>query len=92
MLPCLIKKYFEIECPTCGLQRAFILFIKLDWRAAWQLNPSIFTLIILMVLGLVFLINRNAYILKYVNGNLVLNSFYLFLTTMLIQYVFKFMT
>jgi hypothetical protein len=91
MLPCLIKKYFEIECPTCGLQRAFYQFIKLDWKGAWQLNPSIFPLIILIVLGIVLLLNRNPHVIKYINGKLILNSFYVFIVTMLVQYVIKFM-
>jgi len=47
MLPCLNKKFFGIDCPGCGIQRAFLLLIKGDFAAAFDMYPAIYPLILL---------------------------------------------
>ncbi len=44
-VPCLYNKIFNIHCPGCGLTTAFINLLKLDFRAAWNLNPLIYIVI-----------------------------------------------
>ena len=36
---CPIKTIFGINCPSCGMTRAFIAAIKLDFRSAFQYHP-----------------------------------------------------
>ena len=39
---CLWKILFHIDCPGCGLTRAFYQLFKLNFYAAWQYNYKIF--------------------------------------------------
>ena len=42
LIPCLWYTIFDIRCPGCGLTRAFIHLLSLDFTAAWDSNPLIF--------------------------------------------------
>lgn len=42
LIPCLWKTIFNFRCPGCGLTRAFIHLLSLDFSAAWDSNPLIF--------------------------------------------------
>ncbi|QXP64920.1 DUF2752 domain-containing protein [Polaribacter sp. R2A056_3_33] len=46
LLPCLNKSLFGIDCPGCGIQRAFMLLIKGDFVAAFKMYPAIYTLLL----------------------------------------------
>ena len=63
MLPCLNKKFFGIDCPGCGAQRAFSLLFQGEFAAAFEMYPAIFTIIPL--LG--FLLADNFFTIKYAN-------------------------
>lgn len=53
MLPCLNKKLLGIDCPGCGIQRAFFLVLQGEFEAAFKMYPAIYTLILLgIVLGI----------------------------------------
>ena len=41
-IPCIFKTAFNLECPGCGLTRAFISLLELDFVGAYQSNPLIF--------------------------------------------------
>ena len=41
---CLFKRVFSIPCVTCGMTRAVISVLKLDFRSAFQYHPLVFTL------------------------------------------------
>lgn len=42
LIPCIWKTLFHVDCPGCGLTRAFMKLISLDFQAAYHLNPMIF--------------------------------------------------
>ena len=45
MIPCLWKTLLGIECPGCGMTRAFIDILTLDFRGALLSNPLIFVVL-----------------------------------------------
>lgn len=42
LIPCIWNTIFDIKCPGCGLTRAFMHLLSLDFTAAWDSNPLIF--------------------------------------------------
>jgi hypothetical protein len=56
MLPCLVKKYFGIECPGCGIQRSFLKLIQGDILGSIQQYPGLIPLLFLIILLGCFLI------------------------------------
>lgn len=44
---CIWKKLFGIECPTCGMTRAWKAMLRGDIRAAFEFHPLFFTIPIL---------------------------------------------
>lgn len=47
---CLIKHLFKTECPTCGMTRALISFIKLDLNSYLQYNAMALPVLIIFIL------------------------------------------
>lgn len=47
MLPCFTKKILGIDCPGCGLQRAVLFLIKGDFKAAFEMYPAIYPMLLL---------------------------------------------
>lgn len=45
LIPCLWKSLFHIECPGCGLTRASIELIQLNFVKAYKFNPLIFLIL-----------------------------------------------
>ena len=52
---CPFAIFIGIPCPGCGITRAFIYFIKLQWKQAFLMNPCIFIWIPVFI---VLFINR----------------------------------
>ena len=52
LIPCLWKTIFHIECPGCGLTRAFIDILHCNFIDAFNDNPLIF---IVLPLGIFYL-------------------------------------
>ncbi len=50
MLPCLWKKYFNIECIGCGMQRSISLILQGNFAAAFKMYPAIYTIILMFVI------------------------------------------
>ncbi len=47
MLPCFTKKILGFDCPGCGLQRSALFLIKGDFKAAFEIYPAIFPMLLL---------------------------------------------
>lgn len=87
MLTCSYKKYLGVECPGCGMQRAFIELLKGNFIESLILYPALPTTIILivfLVLHLIFKFKHGANILKII--------FILNVSIMLLSYIYKLLT
>lgn len=55
---CPFYRIFGIPCPGCGMTRAFLACLRLDFAAAWRYHPMVFSLPYLLALfwkdGVVF--------------------------------------
>jgi len=52
-MPCFYKKFLGVECPGCGMQRAFIELLKGDIMESFKTFPALIPMMALMVfLGL----------------------------------------
>ncbi len=49
MLPCLNKQFFGWDCLGCGTQRAFFLVLQGDFRAAYNMYPAIYPMLLLFL-------------------------------------------
>lgn len=62
MIPCFTKKLIGIDCPGCGMQRAFFMVIKGDFTEAFAMFPAIYTTIPLFIfIGLHFIDKKRNY-------------------------------
>ncbi len=72
MLSCVYKKYLGIECPGCGMQRAFYYLIRGEFIESLKMFPALIPLIIMLVF-LVFHV-----IFKFKQGHKVLLYMFVF--------------
>ena len=49
-IPCLFKKVFKIPCPGCGMTRAYISLLHLDFKKAFEYNPMFWSVPILFLI------------------------------------------
>jgi len=62
MIPCLSKTLFGVECFGCGFQRAFLLLLKGDFDAAFEMYPAIYAVLLFFgIAGLLFFDKRHNY-------------------------------
>ena len=69
-LPCFYKSVFGVECPGCGMQRAFIALLRGEFVESFKLYPALFPTIVMLV----FLVVHLFYHLK--NGAKILVSLF----------------
>lgn len=84
MAPCVFVKYFHIECPGCGTQRAFVALLKGEVWQSVQLYPALIPFIItifLLLLHLIFKFRSGAFYVMY--------AFISSAAIMMINYVIK---
>lgn len=71
LLPCTFKQCFGVDCPTCGMQRAFIELLKGNLTTSlsyhWALIPTL-TLFTFLLLHLKFGFSRGTLVLKVLFG------------------------
>ena len=48
-LPCFYKSVFGIECPGCGMQRAFVALLQGDLTGSLKLYPALIPTIAMLV-------------------------------------------
>ena len=83
-LPCLFKRYFQVDCPGCGFQRGVIEFLKGNIKESFLLFPTTFALIIFFA-GLFI---NNKY--QFANSKYVLYvGLVIIFTTFTTSYLFK---
>jgi hypothetical protein len=66
--PCFYKSLLGVECPGCGMQRAFIALLRGDWLMSLKLYPALIPTIIMMVFlaaHIIFKLKNGAKILLY---------------------------
>ncbi|GAB4296274.1 MAG: hypothetical protein Kow0068_20720 [Marinilabiliales bacterium] len=64
---CYYKKYLGVDCPGCGMQRAFIELLKGHIWESIQLYPALLPMIFLffyLILHLIFKFKNGATVLK----------------------------
>jgi hypothetical protein len=44
-IPCIWKKLFDFHCPGCGLTKAFMCILELDFKKALESNSLIFIIL-----------------------------------------------
>ena len=49
---CLAKAIFGVPCPVCGMTRAFLSLLKLDFAAAISYNPAFWTFPLICISGI----------------------------------------
>ncbi len=84
MLSCVYKKYLGIECPGCGMQRAFALLMKGEVVESLKMFPALIPIIFMLlflVLHLLFKFNKGHLILLYL---FILNA-----TIIVVNYIVK---
>lgn len=67
MAPCFWKQHFGIECPGCGMQRAFIALLKGNILESISVYPALIptiVMLIFLVLHLIFNFKLGAQYLK----------------------------
>ncbi|MBK6523027.1 MAG: DUF2752 domain-containing protein [Sphingobacteriaceae bacterium] len=81
---CTFVTYFNIECPGCGIQRAFIALLRGDLALSFRFFPALLpylATILLMVMHLIF---------KFKNGALyAMWGFMLSVGIMVVSYIVK---
>lgn len=62
MIPCISKTLFGIECLGCGFQRALLLLVQGNYRAAFEMYPAIYSsLILIFLIGLHYIDTKRNY-------------------------------
>ncbi len=51
-LPCLVRWTLRIPCLTCGMSRAWLAALQLDWKAAFMYHPMFWSIPVLALLWL----------------------------------------
>lgn len=67
-LACPYKKYFDIDCMGCGMQRSFIALLKGDFIESFYLYPALIPMLVMILflpIHLIFKFKNGASLLKY---------------------------
>ncbi len=82
--PCFYKSVLGIECPGCGMQRAFIALLRGDLVGSFKLYPALIPTMVMLV----FLVAHIG--LKLKNGASILLYLFLFNTAIIVvNYLYK---
>ncbi len=84
MLSCPNKKIFGIDCPGCGVQRAFLLLLEGKPVEAFYMFPAIYTTILFMFAVVFHFVAKKTYTHKIILVTGILN-----VVIMLIAYIYK---
>ena len=83
-IPCFSKRIFGIDCPGCGLQRAFIELLKGNFIEGIKTYPPLIPIMIMFLYLILFLI------FKFEKGAFYIKIIFIFTASMIvINYLFK---
>ena len=84
MLSCVYKKYLGVECPGCGMQRAFYYLIRGEFIESLKMFPALIPLMVMLV----YLVLHVFF--KFKNGHKILMYLFIFNTAIIvINYIIK---
>ena len=63
-IPCPFKWLFKIDCPGCGITRAYISLLHLDFRQAFAYNHAFW---VVPICGVFYLLDGKVFKTKWVN-------------------------
>jgi Protein of unknown function (DUF2752) len=83
-LPCMFKAITHIDCPGCGFQRSFILFINGHFSASFFMYPALIPILLLFAFLMLHVT------LKIKNGATILKFAYIFCAgIIMVSYIYK---
>ncbi len=84
MLPCFYKSIVGIDCPGCGMQRAFILLLEGEFVASLKMYPPLIPILIMFAFLLLHLVK------KFEKGGTILKYLFLLNTSIIFfNYLYK---
>jgi hypothetical protein len=84
LFSCFFVKYFGVECPGCGMQRAFIALLRGDFAASFHHHPALIpflSVILVVILHLRFNFKHGA--------KLIIYGFAFTVVVLLMNYIYK---
>ena len=67
---CAFKNLFDIDCAGCGGTRMFISLIHLDFYQAFRYNPFLFSLIVLGIIYVIYVVTMKLLKRKFLVPNI----------------------
>jgi hypothetical protein len=67
-VPCLVKHFFHLDCPGCGLQRSFIALLKGNIHESLRFHPAAIPLLVAVIyvcLHLLFKFRKGGLVIIY---------------------------
>lgn len=56
---CLMKDIFGVACPSCGMSRAFLCVMRLDFKSAFHFNPAFWTFPLMCIFGALLIADKH---------------------------------
>ncbi len=84
LIPCFYKSLFGIECPGCGMQRAFIELLKGNFIESIKIYSPLIPILVMfifLILHLIFKLKKGATILTFM--------FIFAISFIMINYIYK---
>ena len=85
MLPCGFKAIFNIDCPVCGAQRAFVQLLKGNLAESFSVYPPLIPVLLLVSLGIWKLLNK-----QFIQINFLKSYSLVVLILVMLNYIIRF--
>ena len=85
MLPCGFKAIFNIDCPVCGAQRAFVQLLKGNLGESFSVYPPLIPVLLLVSLGIWKLLNK-----QFIQTNFLKSYSLVVLILVMLNYIIRF--
>lgn len=88
-VPCIVKTFLKIPCPSCGMTRAFNAIIRLNFKQALSYNmlsiPLFIMLMSIFILNFIDMILNKNYVKKITN--IIIKYYYILIILILINWI-----